>query len=47
MLYDFPYRWDLKSNGTNEFTYKTERDSDLGDDLWLPRGRDREIGMVM
>ena len=39
--------WNPKRNDTNEFTYKTERDSDLEDNLWLPRGRDREIGMVM
>ena len=25
--YDIPYMWILKRNDTNEFTYKTERDS--------------------
>ena len=24
---DIPYMWNLKSNNTNELTYKTERDS--------------------
>ena len=27
MLYDIPYRWNLKRNDTNELTYKTERES--------------------
>ena len=27
ILYDIPYMWDLKRNDTNEFTYKTKRDS--------------------
>ena len=25
--YDILYRWNIKRNDTNEFTYKTERDS--------------------
>ena len=27
--YDLPYMWNLKRNDTNEFTYKTERLTDL------------------
>ena len=26
-LYVIPYTWNLRRNDTNEFTYKTERDS--------------------
>ena len=27
ILHDIPYKWNLKKNDTNEFTYKTETDS--------------------
>ena len=39
MWYDFPYRWDLKRNDTNEFTYKTETDSDLENNLMVAGGK--------
>ena len=29
ILYDIPYMWNLKINDTNEFTYKTETDSQI------------------
>ena len=42
MLYDFPYRWDLKSNGTNEFTYMTEVEAQMQKThLWLPGDKGR------
>ena len=38
--YDTPYMWNLKINDTNEFTYKTEADSQTWrKSLWLPGGR--------
>ena len=46
MLYDVPYRWDLKSNGTNEFTYKTERDSDLENNLMVAGGEQGQSGSL-
>ena len=41
--------WNLKGNDTNEFTHKTERDSQtLRTSLWLPgEGIVGEFGMVM
>ena len=40
ILYDIPYMWTLKRNDTNERTYKTERDSDLKNELMVARGKD-------
>ena len=45
MCYDFPYRWDLR-NDTNEFTYKTEKDSDLENNLMVAGGKDGEERIV-
>ena len=39
ILYDIPYMWNLKRNGKNELTYKTERDSQKMN-LQLPGERD-------
>ena len=32
--------WNLKRNDTNEFTYKTERLTDLENELMVARGKD-------
>ena len=40
ILYDIPYMWTLKRNDRNERTYKTERDSDLKNELMVARGKD-------
>ena len=37
-IYDIPHMWYLKRNDTNELIYKTETDSDLENELMLPRG---------
>ena len=36
--YDFPFMWNLKRNDTNEFTYKTERLTDLENELMVAEG---------
>ena len=36
--YDFPFMWNLKRNDTNEFTYKTERLTDLENELMVTKG---------
>ena len=36
--YDFPFMWNLKRNDTNEFTYKTERLTDLENELMVASG---------
>ena len=33
--YDLPYMWNLKGNDRNEFTYKTERDSQTQNELMV------------
>ena len=38
ILYDIPYMWNLKRNDTNELTSKTERDSDLENELMVAQG---------
>ena len=39
ILYDIPYMWNLKRNGTNELTYKAETHR-FRKQTWLPGGRD-------
>ena len=39
MSYDVPYIWNLKRNDTNELTYKTERDSDLENEVIVTGGK--------
>ena len=45
-IYDIPHMWYLKRNDTNELIYKTETDSDLENELMLPRGEGWGEGMV-
>ena len=33
--YDIPYMWNLKSNDTHQFTYETERLTDLENELMV------------
>ena len=42
--YDIPYVWNLKRNDTNEHTYKTERFTDLGNELTVAGRKDRRKG---
>ena len=39
MSQDVPYIWNLKRNDTNELAYKTERDSDLENELMVTGGK--------
>ena len=47
--YDIPYMWNLKRNNTNKLTYKTERDSDLENELTVASGEGavKDFGTVM
>ena len=38
--YGIPYMWNLKRNDTNELIYKTERLTDLENELMVAGGRD-------
>ena len=49
-MYDMLYVWNLKTNDSNELTFKTERDSVLENELMVAggrrgEGRVREFGM--
>ena len=41
---DITYMWNLKYE-TNELIYKTETDSQIEQESWLPRGEDEGGGM--
>ena len=50
ILYDMLYVWNLKTNDSNELTFKTERDSVLENEFMVAGGRSgegivREFGM--
>ena len=49
-MYDMLYVWNLKTNDSNELTFKTERDSVLENEFMVAGGRSgegivREFGM--
>ena len=37
--FDIPYMWNIKRNDTSELTYKTERDSNLENELTVATGK--------
>ena len=43
IAYDITYMWNLKY-GTNEATYKTNRLTDIHNNLWLPKRRGEGMG---